>query len=86
VRARAAADRKGDVALADVEGSMRLWENQPDEMTAAVTRLAGAWSGRTPRIGPLFCASRYLLRAVAAYPAHCWSVSAGRANILPHRG
>ncbi len=24
--------------LADVEGSTRLWENQPDEMTAAVTR------------------------------------------------
>jgi class 3 adenylate cyclase len=25
--------------LADVEGSTRLWETQPDEMTAAVARL-----------------------------------------------
>jgi class 3 adenylate cyclase len=25
--------------LADVEGSTRLWESQPDEMTAAVARL-----------------------------------------------
>src|SRR6202046_4085762 len=25
--------------LADVEGSTRLWETQPDEMTAAITRL-----------------------------------------------
>ena len=25
--------------LADVEGSTRLWETQPDEMTAAIARL-----------------------------------------------
>jgi predicted ATPase/class 3 adenylate cyclase/DNA-binding CsgD family transcriptional regulator len=30
--------------LADVEGSTRLWETQPGEMTAAVTRLNGAVS------------------------------------------
>src|SRR6201997_1513791 len=31
--------------LADVEGSTRLWETQPDEMTAAVARLNQAVSG-----------------------------------------
>jgi hypothetical protein len=30
--------------LADVEGSTRLWENQPEEMTAAVARLDQAVS------------------------------------------
>ena len=30
--------------LADVEGSTRLWETQPDEMTAAVARLDQAVS------------------------------------------
>ena len=30
--------------LADVEGSMRLWEAQPDEMAAAVARLDRALS------------------------------------------
>jgi class 3 adenylate cyclase len=30
--------------LADVEGSMRLWQNQPEEMTAAVARLDQAVS------------------------------------------
>jgi class 3 adenylate cyclase len=30
---------QGRVAVADVEGSTRLWETQPDEMTVAVARL-----------------------------------------------
>ena len=34
--------------LADVEGSTRLWETQPDEMTAAVARLDAAWPSRRP--------------------------------------
>ena len=38
-RERPFADWNGDVALADVEGSTRLWETQPEEMTAAVARL-----------------------------------------------
>ena len=33
--------------LADVEGSTRLWENQPDEMTAAVARLDAAVADAT---------------------------------------
>ena len=32
--------------LADVEGSTRLWETQPDAMTSAVERLDQALSGR----------------------------------------
>jgi class 3 adenylate cyclase len=31
--------------LADVEGSTRLWETQPDEMTAAIARLNQTVSG-----------------------------------------
>ncbi len=31
--------------LADVEGSTRLWETQPDEMTAAIARLNQACVG-----------------------------------------
>jgi class 3 adenylate cyclase len=35
--------------LADVEGSTRLWETQPDAMKAAVARLDDAGrNGRTP--------------------------------------
>ena len=34
--------------LADVEGSTRLWETQPDEMTAAIARLNQAVSRSSP--------------------------------------
>ena len=38
-RERVAADWNGDVAAGRRRGSTRLWDTQPDEMTAAVARL-----------------------------------------------
>jgi hypothetical protein len=57
------------LVLADVEGSTRLWETQPDEMTAAIARLSNCWQwpwrdsirspwmqidGKPTRRGPVF--------------------------------
>jgi class 3 adenylate cyclase len=69
--------------LADVEGSTRLWETQPDEMTAAIARLnqtardatAAAWEHGS--VAPGF--------AVHLRPINAWAALAGGDLIAARR-
>ena len=68
--------------LADVEGSTRLWEDQPDEMTAAVARLNQTVSG--VRVAGTDV-DRYLRLSGRAESCEQVSASVANESLVPHQ-